>query len=165
MSATDDVDVLRAAIARLARQLNLGATQAGLTPSQASALGLIASRGPLGVAELAELDQVNPSMVSRIVGKLVAAGLIERNPGPEDARTALVHSTDRGRAMIREIKDRRSTELRQALESLSGDEQASLRASIPVLNRLAEALRAQVESGRESMSGSGWPPGHAEDRS
>ena len=144
MDLEDDVDQLRAAIARLARQLNLGATQVGLTPSQASALALIVARGPLGVAELAELEQVNPSMVSRIVGKLVAAGLIERNPGLEDGRTALVNATAHGRSVVLEIKRSRTAELRRALESLSPADRNVIQESTSALARLGNLLRAQA---------------------
>ena len=46
---------LRGVIARLSRQLNASATHEGLTPSQASALGLIDWRGELSLTELADL--------------------------------------------------------------------------------------------------------------
>ncbi len=46
----------RAVIGRLARDLNATATDEGLTPTQASVLGLVASRGPIGLAELNELE-------------------------------------------------------------------------------------------------------------
>jgi DNA-binding MarR family transcriptional regulator len=109
----------------------------------------------LGVADLAELEQVNPSMVSRIVGKLVAAGLIERNTGPEDGRTALVHATYLGRSVSQQIKDRRSAELRHAIDWLPEGDREVLRASVPALTRLAEVLRVQARSAEEELSPSG----------
>jgi hypothetical protein len=42
---------LRGVISRLARQLNETSTDEGLTPTQYSVLGLVRSRGPLGLAE------------------------------------------------------------------------------------------------------------------
>ena len=39
---------LRGVVSRIARRLNASATSEGLTPTQASVLGLIAARGPLG---------------------------------------------------------------------------------------------------------------------
>ena len=45
---------LRRVIGKLARQLNASSTGAGLTPSQASVLGLIVARGPLSLVELGQ---------------------------------------------------------------------------------------------------------------
>jgi len=74
----DGVIRLRRVISKLARQLNASSTDAGLTPSQASVLGLIVVRGPLSLGELADLEGLNPTMLSRVVSKLQAMGLIDR---------------------------------------------------------------------------------------
>ena len=73
---------LRRVISKLARELNASSTGAGLTPSQASVLGLIVARGPIGLGELSELERLNPTMLSRVIGKLYSAGLIVRSPIP-----------------------------------------------------------------------------------
>ena len=77
---------LRGVVMRIARRLNASATSEGLTPTQASVLGLIAARGPLGLAQLAELEGLNPTMLSRVIGALTSAGLIVRTPDPADLR-------------------------------------------------------------------------------
>ena len=59
---------LRRVIGKLARQLNASSTGAGLTPSQASVLGLIVARGPMSLADLGELEGLNPTMLSRVIG-------------------------------------------------------------------------------------------------
>ena len=151
----DDAGQLRSAITRVARQLNVGATEAGLTPTQASALGLISSRGPLGVAALAELEQVNPTMVSRIVGKLVSAGLIHRTPDPDDLRVATIEVTDLGREVHEQIRNRRTAEILHALEQLTPEQAAALSAAIPALEALGNALRTSADS---SATASGARP-------
>ena len=78
----EDMARLRVVIIRLARQFNATATGEGLTPTQASVLGLIAHRGPLGLAELAELEGLESDPVSRVVRKLDEDGLIRRHPDP-----------------------------------------------------------------------------------
>ena len=80
----DGVTRLRGVIARLARQLNASSTSEGLTPSQASVLGLVVFRGPLSLGELADLEGLNPTMLSRVVGRLQELELIRRIPDPAD---------------------------------------------------------------------------------
>src|ERR1700751_1732411 len=79
---------LRGVIPRLARQLNETSTGEGLTPTQYSVLALVRVRGPLGLAELTELEGLNPTMLSRIVKVLDELGLIRRLPDPSDMRAA-----------------------------------------------------------------------------
>ena len=71
---------LRGVIPRLARQFNETSTGADLTPTQYSVLALVRVRGPLGLAELTELEGLNPTMLSRIVKVLDERGLIRRLP-------------------------------------------------------------------------------------
>ena len=87
---------LRGVIGRLARQLNDTPTGEGLTPTQYSVLGLVRGRGPLGLAELAGLEGLNPTMLSRVVRVLDDSGLIRRLPDPSDLRAARVQITPDG---------------------------------------------------------------------
>src|SRR6201996_2633992 len=87
---------LRGVIPRLARVLNDTSTGEGLTPTQYSVLALVRVRGPLGLAELTELEGLNPTMVSRIVKVLDEGGLIRRLPDPDDLRAARLVVTPAG---------------------------------------------------------------------
>jgi DNA-binding MarR family transcriptional regulator len=94
--ASVDVEALTrlwTVVCRLSRRLNGSTPNVGLTPSEVSVLGSVGTNGPLGVTALAGLAGLNATMVSRIVGKLVAAGLIERAPDPDDRRAALISVT------------------------------------------------------------------------
>src|SRR5271169_3145184 len=86
---------LRRVVLRLARQMNAASVGEGLTPSQASVLGIVVNRGPLGLAELTEIEGLNPTTLSRVVGKLDSFGLIRRLRDPEDLRAARVEVTPR----------------------------------------------------------------------
>jgi DNA-binding MarR family transcriptional regulator len=83
-------------VLRLARQLNAASREEGLTPTQASVLGITTARGPLSLAELTELEGINPTMLSRVVGKLDSFGLIRRLRDPDDFRAARVEVTPEG---------------------------------------------------------------------
>jgi DNA-binding MarR family transcriptional regulator len=138
-----DLDVsarLRGVVMRLSRQLNASATHEGLTPSQASALGLIHHRGPLSLSELAAIEGLNPTMVSRIVGRLDELGLISRRQNPQDLRAALVEITDAGQRASERIRGERSKVLLACFEQLSQSEQDAVVTALPALEALAQQL-------------------------
>ena len=87
---------LRRVVLRLARHLNAASVGEGLTPTQASVLGIVTNRGPLGLTELTEIEGLNPTMLSRVVGKLDSFGLIRRLRDPDDFRAARVEVTPEG---------------------------------------------------------------------
>jgi len=132
---------LRRVVAKLARQLNASSTGEGLTPSQASVLGLIVARGPLGLTELGELEQINPTMLSRVIGRLVEMDLITRTPDPADLRSVSVVATATGRRVDKKIKSRRAAAVSLCLESLPADQVAALTEALPALENLAETMR------------------------
>jgi DNA-binding MarR family transcriptional regulator len=128
-------------ITKLSRQLNASATGAGLTPSQASALGLINWRGPISLTELAKLEGLHPTMVSRVIGKLDELGLIHRVPNPQDLRAALVEITAEGRTTFERIRDERGKVVSECLAVLPEAEQSAIVAALPGLEALANELR------------------------
>ena len=135
---------LRQVIARLARRLNASATSEGLTPTQASVLALISGRGPLTHSALAELEGLNPTMLSRVVGKLDEAGLIRRVPNPGDLRSVSVEITRKGRSANERIKAQRAAVVSACLQRLPAEQAATLIDALPAL----EALAAELQPGR-----------------
>ncbi|HEY0616051.1 MAG TPA: MarR family transcriptional regulator, partial [Kribbella sp.] len=118
MTDTETLSKLRGVVLKLARELNATATGEGLTPTQASVLGLIAFRGPLGLTDLAQLEGLNPTMLSRVVGRLTELGLIQRDPNPDDLRAIRVEATEPGRLLHERVKLLRSEAIGQCLDEL-----------------------------------------------
>jgi DNA-binding MarR family transcriptional regulator len=137
---------LRRVISKLARQLNSSSTVAGLTPSQASVLGLIVARGPLSLSELGELERLNPTMLSRLVSGLHAMQLIDRIPDPADLRSASVVSTPEGERIDQQIKSRRAAAVAQCLKLLSGEQVDALTEALPALEALADVMQGLAPS-------------------
>jgi DNA-binding MarR family transcriptional regulator len=133
---------LRGVIARLARQLNDTSTGEGLTPTQYSVLGLIRSRGPLGLAELTDLEGLNPTMLSRIVRKLDDNALIRRLPDPSDLRAARVEITAAGDLVHERIRALRTAVLADWLGRLPPDTANTLLGAVPAMEALAEAVKS-----------------------
>jgi DNA-binding MarR family transcriptional regulator len=140
---TNDVARLRTVINKLSRQFNASATDEGLTPAQASALGLVVGDGPLTLAELTEIEGLNPTMVSRVVGKLDDAGLVRRVPKPADLRSVTVEVTAAGREIHERIKSARGTVVTEYLNRLSSVDRDAILGVLPALEALAREFRAK----------------------
>lgn len=141
----DDVARLRVALGRIARRLDRqsrGDRSPGdtLTHTQSSVLATVAFRGPLRISELADIEGVNPTMLSRIVGKLEESGLLHRRPDPDDGRAALVGTTPAGHDLHRRVKAERTRLLAGRLATMPDGAAARLLAALPALEDLAQAL-------------------------
>lgn len=147
----DTVIRLRRVVLRLARQLNAASGEEGLTPTQASVLGITATRGPLSLAELTELEGINPTMLSRVIGKLDSYELIKRLRDPDDFRAARVEVTPKGERVYQRIKAQRSAVISESVTGLPAAQQAALIAALPALESLAEDLRTTVRRGRDRL--------------
>jgi len=125
----------RLAVLRLARRLRQQMTP-GITPSQQSALAAIEHRGPLTLGELAAYENVQPPSITRIVGNLEAAELVERTTATADRRVSLVQITQLGRDELQAIRSQRDAWLAQRLATLEPGEMAKVQAALPVLDRI-----------------------------
>ncbi len=139
----DDGARLRAAIGKLSRRLRPTVAGSGLTPSEISVLFTVARMGPLRLSELAEIESLNPTMLSRIAAQLCEADLLRREPDPEDRRAALVRATAAGRRIRERIHRERTQALNAHVEALEEDQREALWSALPVLEELAERLRGR----------------------
>jgi DNA-binding MarR family transcriptional regulator len=134
---TGTADILRLAVGRTTRRLR---QQAGdeLSPSRASLLATIAREGPLTPSALAELERLSRPGVTRMLGKLEAAGLVEGAPAPGDGRSRLVSLTPEGRALRKLRHARKSAYLEDVLAAASPQELDLLAEASSVLLRLLD---------------------------
>jgi DNA-binding MarR family transcriptional regulator len=132
---------LRRIIVRLARQFNASSTGEGLTPSQSSVLGLIVGRGPLSLAELGDLEGLNPTMLSRVVSRLQAMNLITRVPDPSDMRKVSVTATPAGVLAFQHVQRRQAAAISRCLALLDEPDADAILASLPALEGLAGILQ------------------------
>jgi DNA-binding MarR family transcriptional regulator len=128
---------LRLVVARLARQLRQHSA-GGLTPSQYSALATIEFSGPLRLGELAGFEAVAPPTITRVVAGLVEAGMVERRGDPDDARSALVVVTPKGRDALQAVRVERTALLRRRLARLTPEQRKRLPDAVELLERLTE---------------------------
>jgi DNA-binding MarR family transcriptional regulator len=139
----EDVARLRIALGRTTRLLDRSIASGGLTRTQLSVLGTVTRRGPIGIGELAEIEGLNPTMLSRVVAKLDDAGLIRRQPDPDDGRAARVQVTVAGQAMHTRLQQERTDVLTAMLRALPPGRSAQLLAALPALEALVEEIAAR----------------------
>ncbi|WP_024796950.1 MarR family winged helix-turn-helix transcriptional regulator [Tomitella biformata] len=144
MTAFSDEDVhrIRVALGRISRRVDRSSAEDGLTRSQFLLLSTVARRGPIGVRELAEIEGLNPTMLSRIVGKMAESGLLVREGGAADRRVVAVRVTDAGRELYERLRARRTEVFAEHLAGISHEHAADLLRALPALEALAEHLPA-----------------------
>jgi len=126
---------LRLSATRLARRLRQEA-DAGMTPSQLSALAVIERHGPLTLGSLADHERVAPPSVTKVVNKLEADGLVERTHDPADRRITWVATSGQGAALVAESRRRKTAWLAGRIGALDPDQQRRLAAALDVLDAL-----------------------------
>jgi DNA-binding MarR family transcriptional regulator len=125
-SAFETADRLHSAAIHLLRRLRARDRESGVGPSQLSALSvLVLGGGPRSLGELAEIEQVRPPTMSRIVAGLVRAGLVRRGK-TEDGRRVRLEATAKGTRILQEGRQRRVESLAKAVSSFSEKEQQQL---------------------------------------
>jgi DNA-binding MarR family transcriptional regulator len=133
----DDITRLRFVLLRLSRRLRQEST-AGITPSQLSALSIIGGMGPLTIGELAEVEQVQPPTMSRIVAALEIDGWVERIADRTDRRVSFVQVSPKGREELERVRTERNELLAARLHNLDPDEAATIVAALPALEHLLQ---------------------------
>jgi len=151
----DEAARLRAAVNRIARRLRPTKAGAGLTPTQISVLETVSRRGPIRVSDLAVVEDVNPTMLSRVAGKLEEAGLVRRHQHPGDGRAALLSLTDKGERVLGRMRSERTDQLSVELEALDHDARRRLLEALPVLEALAESLKNRAPADGSVARGAG----------
>jgi DNA-binding MarR family transcriptional regulator len=133
------ISMIRRAARRAARQ---AWTRQPLPPAQSELLRLAAARPGITVADAAQELRLAPNTVSTLVGRLTDAGLLSRERGPQDARTALLTVTDKATKRIAEFRDLRAELAASALARLPARDQQMLASAAPALLRLAELMES-----------------------
>jgi DNA-binding MarR family transcriptional regulator len=123
-------------IGRLVRMLRRTGT-ADVSPGALSALSTLARSGPSRLGDLAAREAVTAPTMTRIVGMLEDAGLVNRKPDPADGRAVVVEATEAGTALVQGESFARSSALRRRVAALSEADRAALLAALPVLEGLA----------------------------
>lgn len=114
-----------------------------VTLTQYRSLVVLASRGPQGVAALAEALAVTPPTASRLCDRLVRKGLVRRRTDRHDRRQVRVSLTEAGRHLVDEVTERRQREIATLLRSVPADARRSVVAGLQLLTEAAGEVPEQ----------------------
>ena len=139
---TETAQRLRIVFGRLSRSLRPteASLAADLTPTRAAVLLNTVRNGPIRLADVAQQEGLNPTLLSRTVANLAQDGLVTRTPDEADRRSAWLDATPAGRELAEEIRAQRTRAVEVALAELSSADLELLEAALPALEELAEHL-------------------------
>lgn len=128
---TDDpLDVMEMQSAVLVRNFELlrrrGKVYTELDSAEYLLLRTLEERGPLDIGTLAAALGLDPSTAGRQVGQKHAAGLVSREPAPDDRRRSIVEPTDAGRDAVETVRRLRRASIADLLASWPADDVQTL---------------------------------------
>ncbi|MFF7980159.1 MarR family winged helix-turn-helix transcriptional regulator [Streptomyces sp. NPDC007901] len=139
--AMDDVDAVTRAVLTASRLLvavsarSLAEVEERVTLPQFRMLVVLATRGATKLVVLADLLQVAPSTAMRMVDRLIAAGLADRQTNPDNRRETLLQLTDEGRRTVEHVTARRRSEIAGIVARLGPTQRLALIEALGAFNR------------------------------
>jgi DNA-binding MarR family transcriptional regulator len=125
-----DEESLADAFWAVARRLRHGSQQTlapfELAPSQSRALRVLMRHGSMRLNALSEHLGIAARSTTEVVDALEERGLVTRRPDPSDRRATLVEASDRGRALMTQVRAARRDEADQVFAGLTPADRAEL---------------------------------------
>src|SRR6201996_4440177 len=143
-SDTGLATAMRISVSRLARRLRverlgLSETEAALSDIQLAALAALERHDSMPPGDLADHEKVQPPSMTRVIAVLEERDLVLRSAHPTDRRQVLLTVTDEGRAVVQRVRRRKDAWLARRLAELTAEERATLRAAVPILEKLSQS--------------------------
>lgn len=110
----------------LRRDFNRRVQPLGLTQSQWQAIAHLSRQEGISQAALADIMEVQPISLARLIDRMEAAGWVERHPDPRDRRATRLFLSDKARPLLAEMKALGAGTREQAMDGLSRTEQDAL---------------------------------------
>ncbi|WP_448207228.1 MarR family winged helix-turn-helix transcriptional regulator [Azospirillum sp. sgz302134] len=130
----------------LRKRFEQRARHLGLTRSQWQVLAYLATCEGIHQGGLAELLDIEPITLVRLVDKLEAIGLIERRSHPTDRRIRLLYLTEAAHPLIDSMRELGDATRAEALEGVSqADREALFRALTTMKSNLVEACERPID--------------------
>lgn len=121
----------------LRRSFDARARGIGVTRPQWQVLSLLVHYSGINQGGLAELLEVEPITLGRMIDRLQDAQMVERRPDPADRRAWRLFLTDKGLDLLEKLKPLALEAYEEALEGVSPEERAAI---MEVLGRMRTNL-------------------------
>jgi DNA-binding MarR family transcriptional regulator len=129
-------DGLHSSAIHLLRQVRVEDRASGIGPAQLSALSVLVFGGSMSLKRLAEIEQVKPPTMVRIVRGLVEQRLASSRADRHDARRVVISCTSRGRSLMQRARLRRVEALAKMLSHKSAAERSEVARAVAILRSL-----------------------------
>lgn len=146
MSSTPTLGFLLHDVARLLRKrFEQRAKDLGLTRSQWQTLAYLANNEGIHQAGLAEMLEIEPITLVRILDKLSDRGLVERRQHPNDRRSWLLYMREEARPLMDTMRNIGDDTRKEALEGTSQEDHEHLYALLTLMkSNLLSACRSKA---------------------
>lgn len=118
-------------------------SEIGLFPGQDKVLQSLAAAERLSMSAIAAELNVRPPTASKMIARMAAQSLVERNGRQEDARLVMVSITDEGRSRVEGLRRIGKRVEREALAGLDDKEMRRLRR---LLKKVARNLSGKTDA-------------------
>ncbi|MDE1892858.1 MAG: MarR family transcriptional regulator [Pseudomonadota bacterium] len=142
MAKTEDISfgyLLNDVTLLIRKHFDRRAVKFGLTRAQWRATKMLHHREGLRQTELAELLEMEPIAVGRVVDRLQAAGFVERRADPRDRRAWRLYTTEQAQVIVDDMELIARDLRRDASRGIGYDE---LQQALSVIGRIKENLQA-----------------------
>lgn len=124
----ENIAQLMAQVARLMRRaFDEKARTIGVTRPQWQVLTLLGLNEGINQGGLADLLDVEPITLGRMIDRLQDASLVERRPDPSDRRAWRLYMTEKARGLLEQMRPMAYEMVEIAQEGLSEEQKASLK--------------------------------------
>lgn len=139
--ARELADALRVSLHHIFRRIRQEGDDdpSGITLLQKMLLSTISQNAGIGVAELARMEKLRGPTISGHIKTMENAGLVTRDePNPEDRRRVGLRLTEKGTAVLEDIRNRRLDWLARRLAKLPPEGAQALRSAITYLDQVGQ---------------------------
>ena len=116
-----------------------------ITIPQFRTLVILSNHGPMNLGTLAGRLGVQRSAAGRMVDRLVAVGLIDRQTNPTSRHELLAALTTRGRQIVRRVTAHRRDEIARIVEAMPPQERRGLVRALTAFTAAGGEPEAQLE--------------------
>ncbi len=119
-----------------------------LDPAAITMVTILSMGGPLRPSSLAAKMVTGASNVSKVVARLVASGMAERIPDPDDARASLITLTEPGRRVAHSFVRAGDGLVEDLLRGWSAEERTALAQTLAKLEQSTISFSTQLREGQ-----------------